>query len=122
MNEANVLDQSAPELLEPELLSPESLIITDDQLRGSDRAAVDELVADVLNDLAGYIRECNLLLEGRTDDFYDDVEDEPLSDPEQRRRATALRAALESWQQAWRAADQLPVGEQDVEEETLPSF
>lgn len=72
----------------------------------SDRAAVDELVADILNDLAGYARECDLLLDGSSDDAFDDVADEPLSDPEQRRRALALRAALESWQQAWRAGDQ----------------
>ncbi len=71
-----------------------------------DRAAVDELVADVLNDLAGYVRECDLLLDGSSEDAFDDVEDEPLSDPEQRRRTLALRTALESWQQAWRAGDQ----------------
>ncbi len=90
----------------PKEPSHEFLTITDDQFRGSDRAAVDELVGNVLNDLAGYIRECDLLLDGNSDDAFDDVEDEPLADPKQRRRTAALRAALESWQQSWRAGDQ----------------
>lgn len=85
---------------------PEVLIITDDQLRGSDREAVDELVGDVLNDLAGYVRECDMFLDGISDDAFDDADGEPLTDPEQRRRTLALKAALESWQQAWRASDQ----------------
>lgn len=103
MNEANEF----PFL---QLPAPELLIVTTDQLRGSDIEAVDELMADVLNDLAGYIRECGLLLDGSADDAFDDVEDDPVSDPDQRRRLTALRAALESWQQAWRASDQQQAG------------
>ena len=93
-----------------EELTHEFLLITDDQLRGNDCEAVDELVGDVLNDLAGFIRQCDLLLDGTADDVYDEEQDDPLVDPEQRRRAAALRAALESWQQAWRASDQtMPV-------------
>ena len=96
-----LLEMSRPQnpKLNLAVLEPELLIITNKQLRGNNREAVDELVAAVLNDLAGYIRECGLLLNGRADNAFDEVKADPLSAPEQRRRVKPLSASLKPWQQ-----------------------
>ena len=65
-------------------------------------AAVDEFMRDVGSGLSDFVREAEILLSGASGlDVFEDGDEPPLADPEQRERVERMQRLLTVMQQSW---------------------